>query len=540
MKKIAFIADFFAADVLGGGELNNKVLIEMLIDRGHSIERIHSHNATLDTLKNHDFFIVSNFINLKRDVLENIQSKKYIIYEHDHKYIKSRNPATYGSDLKAPPSEIINYKFYKNALAVICQSKLHKKIIENNLQIDNIINVGGNLWSNETLDKLESLSKNKKQTCYSIMNSQTPHKNTAGSIKYCNKNNLPYNLCQSNSYHDFLSQLSKNSHFVFFPLTPETLSRVAVEARMLGCSVITTKIVGATSEEWFKLKGVELINFLRNKKNEIVDKIEELYKTDFIESNKPIISIITTFCDGENYLEHFMQNITSQSIFNKCELLIIDADSDNNEKEIVENYIKQHDNIIYHRIDEKLKPTPCINKAIQMASGKYLSFAFIDDVKADNCIELLFDELDDNPHIDLVYGDVVVVDETNQFFDSHKNSENLFEHSQYEFSNENMIKCVPGPMPMWRSSIHEKNGFFDTVNCNYADDWEMWLRSVANGSKFKKINKTVGLYYVDGRSQQNDINQRIEEAKIFFTYSNLFGNNYNKFKPYFSKFLELQ
>tara|TARA_R100001509_G_scaffold126278_1_gene79750 strand:+ start:923 stop:2545 length:1623 start_codon:yes stop_codon:yes gene_type:complete len=540
MKKIAFIADVFAEDVLGGGELNNKVLIDMLTEHGYTVEKFHSHNVTNDILQKHHFFIVSNFINLKRNILEDIQTKKYVIYEHDHKYIKSRNPATYGSNLKAPPSEIINYKFYKNAIAVLCQSKLHKQIVEKNLQIDNVVNLGGNLWSSETLNMLENLSKNKKQVCCSIMKSNIPHKNTAGAIDYCNKNNLEHKLCHSNSYHEFLAQLSENSHFVFFPLTPETLSRVVVEARMLGCSVITTKIVGATSEEWFKLKGPELINFLRNKKNEIVGIIEQLYNSDFVKPNKPIVSIITTFCDGKDYLEHFMKNITSQSMFDKCELLIIDADSNNNEKEIIEKYTKQYNNIIYHRIDEKLKPTPCINMAIQMATGNYLSFAFIDDVKADNCIETLFNEINSSPDIDLVYGDVIVVDKTNQFFSSYQESDNLFEHSQYEFSNENMVKCVPGPMPMWRSSMHEKNGFFDTVNCNYADDWEMWLRSVASGSKFKKINQKVGLYYVDGRSQQNDINQRIEEAKIFFTYSHLFGNNYNKFAPYFSKFLEKQ
>ena len=389
MKKIAFIADVFAEDILGGGELNNKVLIEMLTERGYTVEKIYSHKATNDILQKHHFFIVSNFINLKRSLLENIQSKKYVIYEHDHKYIKSRNPATYGPNLKAPPSQIINYKFYKNAIAVLCQSELHKRIVEQNLEIDTVVSLGGNLWSSETFDMLEELSKNKKQARCSVMASQIPHKNTAGAIDYCNKNNLEHKICHSDSYHEFLRQLSENGYFVFLPLTPETLSRVVVEARMLGCSVCTTNIVGATSEEWFKLKGIELINFLRNKKNEIVDTIEQLYNSDFVKPNKPIVSIITTFCDGKEYLEHFMKNMTSQSMFDKCELLIVDADSDNNEKEIIEKYTKQYSNIIYHRIDKKLKPTPCINMAIQMATGDYLSFAFIDDVKADNCIEVL-------------------------------------------------------------------------------------------------------------------------------------------------------
>ena len=538
MKKITFIADFFAEDVLGGGELNNEVLINLLTDKQYQVQKIHSHLVSVADVEAFDFIIVSNFINLKRQVIEAIQGKKYIIYEHDHKYIKSRNPASYGPTLTAPPSEIINYKFYKNAIAVLCQSKLHKQIVVKNLQIDNVINLGGNLWSNETFDTIEKLSKNNKNLCYSIMNSATSHKNTKGAIKYCTDKNLNYKLCQSNSYYDFLKQLSENSHFVFFPLTPETLSRVVVEARMLGCSVITTQIVGATSEDWFKLKGIELINFLRNKNKEIVNTVEKLYNTSVSKNKKPVVSIITTFCDGKDYIKHFMNNITSQTVFDKCELIIVDANSKNLEKKIIEQYQQKFNNIKYIRIDEKLKPTPCLNKAIKIATGEYITFAFIDDVKSKNCIELLLNNIKNKPDVDLVYGDVIVVNKTNQFFDDYKDSDELFEHSRHEFSKENMIKCVPGPMPLWRSSLHEKNGFFDTVNCNYADDWEMWLRSVSNGSKFEKVNEKIGLYYVNGRSQQNDIQQRIEEAKIFFTYSHMFGKNYDKFKPYFSKFLE--
>ena len=57
---------------------------------------------------------------------------------------------------------------------------------------------------------------------------------------------------------------------------PETLSRVVVEARMMNMKVTTSKNVGAISEDWFKLKGLELIDFMRNKKIEISKKIEDI------------------------------------------------------------------------------------------------------------------------------------------------------------------------------------------------------------------------------------------------------------------------
>jgi hypothetical protein len=70
--------------------------------------------------------------------------------------------------------------------------------------------------------------------------------------------------------------LSNNDKLVFFPKTPETLSRICVEARMMGMKVITNKNVGASYEDWFPLKGTEMINFMKNKRLEINQVIEDL------------------------------------------------------------------------------------------------------------------------------------------------------------------------------------------------------------------------------------------------------------------------
>ena len=69
-----------------------------------------------------------------------------------------------------------------------------------------------------------------------------------------------------------------NKKFVFFPKTPETLSRVAVEARMMNMSVVLNDKIGASHEPWFKLKGVELINEVRNMKERIINVVIEAFQ----------------------------------------------------------------------------------------------------------------------------------------------------------------------------------------------------------------------------------------------------------------------
>ena len=147
----------------------------------------------------------------------------------------------------------------------------------------------------------------------------------------------------------------------------------------------------------------------------------------------------------------------------------------------------------------------------------------------------MYDNIIDDETVDLVYGDVLQTKDANKKFDEIPNSA-FFDHSKYNFSRENMIKCLPGPMPLWRKDMHEKCGLFDSKDCNYADDWEMWLRAVEAGSRFKKIHEVVGAYLLGGRSQKSDMEQRKEEARIFYKYKRVFGYNYEKFKPYFDQF----
>ena len=144
---LVFIADFFAEQVAGGGELNNEELIQLLKDQDISVEKINSHLVTPELIKRRSIsgFIVSNFVNLHPSCIEALYDKKYVNYEHDHKYLKNTNPATY-KEFKAPEEDIINYDFYKNASAVFCQSSFHKGIIFKNLGLENIVSVGGNLW----------------------------------------------------------------------------------------------------------------------------------------------------------------------------------------------------------------------------------------------------------------------------------------------------------------------------------------------------------------------------------------------------------
>ena len=278
MNKIVFIADFFANEICGGGELNNQELVEILRDRGTHVLEVKSNLLTplfISECSMEVKFIVSNFVMLSEESKAILQDdREYIIYEHDHKYIRSRNPANY-ENFVAPKSEIINFNFYKNAKSVLCQSEFHADIVKSNLELNNIISLGGNLWTEDSLETMLSMSKVDKNPTCAIMNSSNWHKNTSDAIKLCEAKNWKYDIISPCGYIEFLLRLGKSEKFIFLPKTPETLSRIVVEARMMGLSVITNNLVGATGEKWFSLKGEELIEVIRGKRVKIPNIVEE-------------------------------------------------------------------------------------------------------------------------------------------------------------------------------------------------------------------------------------------------------------------------
>ena len=76
-------------------------------------------------------------------------------------------------------------------------------------------------------------------------------------------------------YKEFLNRLTDNKYFIFLPETLETLCRVVVECRMAGMTVLTSEKLGAVSEEWFSLKGEDLIDVMRHKRKTIPDLVLE-------------------------------------------------------------------------------------------------------------------------------------------------------------------------------------------------------------------------------------------------------------------------
>jgi len=232
------------------------------------------------------------------------------------------------------------------------------------------------------------------------------------------------------------------------------------------------------------------------------------------------VSVICSLYRGGEYIKSYMENITSQSIFlTNCELIIIDANSPENEYDIIKPYLGKFTNIRYVRTDNKVSIYDAWNMAASMSAGDYLTNANLDDLRRFDSLERQAAVLDELAFIDVAYQDVFYsFDSTLSFdevaaFDISSNVPVITPYNMLKFNS-------PHNAPMWRRGLHDEIGYFDS-SYRSAGDYEFWLRCLKFGKLFYKLNDPHVVYFVNPRGLSTRPDTRgVEEAhRITLEYS---------------------
>ncbi len=217
------------------------------------------------------------------------------------------------------------------------------------------------------------------------------------------------------------------------------------------------------------------------------------------QKSEPLVSVFVSVYNSERFLCGALEELEGQTIVDKLEIIIIETGSPANEIEIVREFQKKYNNIIYLRTGDREYPPAAVNRGIKVASGKFFTIANSDDRYRPDAFEIMVGELLKNPEAGLVYGDIFVTSYANQTFQR-------FIRCGYsirpEYSKEIMLSgCHIGPQPMWRREVHEEFGLFDE-SLETAADYEFWCR-IAQKYSFKYIPKFLGVYFHNPQGMVN-------------------------------------
>jgi hypothetical protein len=275
--RILFLADFYDHHLNGGAESNDAVLIEHLRQSKNNITCKSTKEITTGELLGYDRIIISNFMFLSPHVKAWLTShSSYIIYEHDHKYIKTRDPSKF-TDFKIPEDQLVNIEFYRNANLVVVLSKICKEVILKSIPEASVESIGTSLWTKKKLDYIRARTVIQKTKKNAVVSSQNPTKGMMSAISFCQQKQIDFDLISSADPYEFIDILGTYHSLIYIPQVLETYCRLVVEAKMLGCQVYTNKnLIGFMSEPIAKLQGSDLIDQIEIRVDAALKKFDEI------------------------------------------------------------------------------------------------------------------------------------------------------------------------------------------------------------------------------------------------------------------------
>jgi len=246
-------------------------------------------------------------------------------------------------------------------------------------------------------------------------------------------------------------------------------------------------------------------------------------------AKKPRASIITSLYNGDDFIVGFLEDQVKQINFDEYELIIINANSPGNEEPIIKEYMKRYPNIVYVRLDHDPGLYAVWNMAIKMARADFITNANVDDRRNPEILKKHVEALEHDNSIELVYSDYKVTEIPNETYEK---TSARYVVLPCEFSPNRMHKCLPGPQPMWRKSMHTKYGYFDET-FKSAGDFEMWNRAVSKGARFKRVPGESGLFYINPRGLSTDVTKKEMQDEEAHRVSRMYSRMWNAQYQYF-------
>ena len=220
----------------------------------------------------------------------------------------------------------------------------------------------------------------------------------------------------------------------------------------------------------------------------------------------PLVSIQIPVFRAE-FLETAIQSVINQTYTN-IELIIIE-DGTKTATEIIENIDATNlSNIIYKPI-KKAGRCHAGNEGLASANGTYMIFLDDDDLFFADHLEILVNELENNPNIAACYSSSFEVKTDIISKSPLKYKEKAFNIIyREEFSREKMLhhNFIPIQSILFRRDLYDTYGGFDE-DLDNLEDWNLWTRySYLNDFKF--IDKTTSLYRVPSCTQNSAERQK--------------------------------
>ena len=236
-------------------------------------------------------------------------------------------------------------------------------------------------------------------------------------------------------------------------------------------------------------------------------------------NNAPKISLIMSVYNGEEYLSEAVQSVVNQT-FSDWELIVINDCSTDATAEILSNFAKKDERIKVYTNEVNLRLPSSLNRALEIARGKYIARMDADDVCLPSRLQKQYDFMEEHPEIAL----------SSCRFMTLKNgvisSGGCGGRSDCESVKALLLVTNPVLHPgiIARAEVIKELKYDKNFTCT--EDMELWTRFVMGGFKVEIMSEYLMIYRLHDK--------QITKTTLDRQHSEVL----NVQKRYFAKFLE--
>jgi teichuronic acid biosynthesis glycosyltransferase TuaG len=200
--------------------------------------------------------------------------------------------------------------------------------------------------------------------------------------------------------------------------------------------------------------------------------------------NNEIVSVIIPVYNSEKYITKTLDSVLNQT-YKLIEIVLVDDCSIDNSKQIINEYLKKHEHIVYHRQENNYGAAVARNKALELAKGRYIAFLDSDDLWYQQKIEKQLALMKQN-NISICYTAVEMIDKNDKLI---KGKRNVLEKVDYNFLLKNTMLATSS-IVIDRKLI----GNFKMPLIRSGQDYATWLLLMRNGTNAYGINEVLVMY----------------------------------------------
>lgn len=329
-KQIIFVADLFAEQYAGGAELTSDALIEA---SPTLVKKVHAKNLTVEFLQQNvdAFWIFGNFSSINWSLIPVIAANlRYAVLEYDYKFCLHRSIEKHkhetGQECDCHKRQLgqMVAGFYQAADAIFWMSEQQRaRYTERfpNLLGHRNSHVLSSVFDSRFFEKIEQLkSESSDRSGWIVLGAQSWIKGYEDAVKWCEDNGKKFQSYWDVPYEELLDVMSRSEGFVYLPRGGDTCPRMVIEAKLLGCEVITNDNVQHAAEKWWNANPDDVCDYLKGRPDVFWGAINNV-----IQHQPTLSGYSTTYnCVDQNY--PFVESITS--LLDVCdEVVVVDGGS---------------------------------------------------------------------------------------------------------------------------------------------------------------------------------------------------------------------